>query len=73
MTTLMTLNVKERRERVMDKQGDLIKHRDLWKQSDLVDSPEIKLGNRYCFASFIASFVLSSHALVLIRIKSKRR
>jgi hypothetical protein len=46
MTTLMTLNVKERRERVLDKQGDLIKHRDLWKQSDLVDSPEIKLGNR---------------------------
>lgn len=29
----------------MDKQGELIKHRDLWKQSDLVDSPEIKLGN----------------------------
>jgi hypothetical protein len=47
MATLMTMNVKERRERipVVEKQGDLIKHRDLWKQSDLVDSPEIKLGN----------------------------
>lgn len=43
----MTTNMKEKRELIVrdEKQADLIQQRDVWKQSDLTDSPDIKLGN----------------------------